>query len=212
VLGGAAFSLPPNPARYPHARVFSLQAQLVMVSTGQVVAQRSFTWAKYQAQDSNTLGLQAIYLPASAEDVSLVVPGLAFFDLKLPLLGSDQWDRADLRDKDHLAQLQGAVFTAAYWADSPDEAVKRFEEAFRRTYAAKPGVLAAQAYDAAALMGGELVAGATDRASLRAGLAHVSNFAGVSGRCSFAGGHQDAVKRPAFVAVQDGALVLLKEQ
>jgi len=209
VLMGGAAGVAPDPARQPNKRLFSLTAQLLDVATGTIIAQKSFGWSKYQAPPSNGLGLQALFIPSSAVDVALVAPDMVFFDLRVPLLGSDQWDRPELRE--HLPELEGAVFTDAYWPDSPDEAVKRFDDAYRLKYAAKPGLLAAQAYDAAALMAMAIHNGATDRASLRGGLARIENYTGVSGRTSF-GGHQDAVKRPAFVAVQASALHLLREQ
>jgi branched-chain amino acid transport system substrate-binding protein len=181
---------------------------LVDSQAGTLCAERGFTWTQYEAPPPNPLGLQAVYLPASAEDVALAVPDMQFFDLDIPLLGSDQWDRPELGD--HLAELDGAVFTAAYWADSPDAAVQRFDAAYRRAYAAKPDVLAAQAYDAAGLMAAAIFSGVGDRASLRAWLTRVDGYDGAGGHFGFRGS-QDADKRPALVAVKDGALILLKE-
>jgi ABC-type branched-subunit amino acid transport system substrate-binding protein len=208
VLIGSAASLPPDPLKWPDRGVFSLKAGLLDVSTTALCAQRAFTWTQYEAPAPNPLGLQAVYLPASAEDVVEAVPNMQFFDLNVPLLGSDQWDRPELSD--HLAELNGSVFTAAYWGDSPDPAVARFDQAYRKAYAAKPDVLAAQAYDAAGLMAGAIFSGISDRASLRAALARVQGYDGASGHFGFFGS-QDADKRPALVAVKNGALVLLKE-
>ncbi|HTB22374.1 MAG TPA: penicillin-binding protein activator [bacterium] len=208
VLMGAAAALPSDPVRWPNRGVFSLKAVLLDLSTTAVCAQRAFSWTQYEAPPANPLGLQAVYVPASAEDVVEAVPNMQFFDLYLPLLGSDQWDRPELRD--HLPELNGSVFTAAYWGDSPDAAVRRFDDAYRRAYAAKPDVLAAQAYDAADLMAAAIFSGISDRASLRAALARVQGYDGASGHFGFLGS-QDADKRPALVAVKNGALILLKE-
>ena len=208
VLMGASAALPPDPVKWPDRGLFSLSARLVDSLAGTVCAERGFTWTQYEAPPPNPLGLQAVYLPASAEDVALAVPDMQFFDLDIPLLGSDQWDRPELSD--HLAELDGAVFTAAYWADSPDAAVQRFDAAYRRAYAAKPDVLAAQAYDAAGLMASAIFSGVSDRASLRAWLTHVDGYDGAGGHFGFRG-RQDADRRPALVAVKDGALILLKE-
>lgn len=212
VLAGGSAELVSGPASAglpSKRRNFAVAAQLVDPRKSEVAAVRRFTWTKYKPPPPNPLGLQALYLPAPAEDVTRVAPGLVFFDLHLPLLGSDQWDRNEL--KEHLAELEGAVFTAAYWADSPDPVVKAFDLAYRKAYAARPGLLAAQAYDAATLVLGRLSAGASDRAALRAALAGISGYDGVSGRCGF-DGHQDAVKRPSLVGISHGALNLLKER
>jgi len=208
VLMGASSALPPDPVKWPDRGLFSLSARLVDSLAGTVCAERGFTWTQYEAPPPNPLGLQAVYLPASAEDVALAVPDMQFFDLDIPLLGSDQWDRPELSD--HLAELDGAVFTAAYWADSPDAAVQRFDAAYRRAYAAKPDVLAAQAYDAAGLMAAAIFSGVGDRATLRAWLTRVDGYDGAGGHFGFRG-RQDADKRPALVAVKGGALILLKE-
>ncbi|MGH7443176.1 MAG: ABC transporter substrate-binding protein, partial [bacterium] len=150
VLTGWTAALPPNPVKWPNRGVYSLETRLLDALTATTCARKDFTWTQYQAPPSNSLGLQALYLPASAEDVNAVVPDMQFFDLSLPLLGSDQWDRPELRD--HLPELEGDVFTTAYWGASPDTAVKHFDAAYRAAYAAKPDVLAAQAFDAATLM------------------------------------------------------------
>jgi ABC-type branched-subunit amino acid transport system substrate-binding protein len=109
-----------------------------------------------------------------------------------------------------LPDLEGAVFTAAYWPDSPDEGVRRFEADYSKVYAERPGLLAAQAYAAARLGLERLRAGARDRGALRAALSRVDNWAGVSGRTTF-DGRQDAVKRPTLIQVRGGALEVLKE-
>jgi len=140
--------------------------------------------------------------------VARVLPALQFFDLKVPLMGSDQWDRPELGE--HLAELEGSIFSDAWWSDNPAEGAKRFSAAFRQAYAAKPGLLSAEAFDSAALLLRVLQGGVTDRASLRAALARVSGFDGVTGRTSFEG-HQDAVKRPTLVEIRGGAEHLVEE-
>ncbi len=208
VLVGKTATLPPDPVRWPNRGLYSLDAQLLDSLTGAVVAHRDFTWTQYQAPPSNTLGLQAVYMPAGAEDVVAAVPDMLFFDLNVPLLGSDQWDRPELRD--HLAELEGDVFTTAYWGDSPDPGVRRFDAAYRAAYAAKPDVLAAQAYGAAALMARAILGGVSDREGLRSWLTGVSGYDGACGHFGFRQG-QDADRRPALVGVRKGAFTLIQE-
>jgi ABC-type branched-subunit amino acid transport system substrate-binding protein len=208
VLGGAtAEDL--SPSAKLTRRSFGVVAQLLDPRASAVVSQRRFAWTKYKAPPPNPLGLQAIYLPAAAEDVARVLPALQFFDLKVPLMGADQWDRPELGE--HLAELEGSIFSDAWWSDSPADGPKRFSAAFRQAYAAKPGLLSAEAFDSAALMLRVLQGGVGDRASLRAALARVSGFDGVTGRTSFEG-HQDAVKRPTLVEIRGGAEHLIEER
>lgn len=206
VLGGGSAEFSPDKPR--RDRSFSLLAQVWNAPRGEIGASRRFTWTKYRPPAGNPDGLQALFVPATAEDLGRLLPTLAFCELNLPLLGTDQWDRPELQQ--HLAELEGAVFSAAYWADSPEKAVQDFDAAYRAAYAARPGPLAAQAYDAASLVLQRAREGAKDRNALRAALASTHDWAGVSGRTSF-DGQQDAVKRPVLVRIHDGALAPLKE-
>jgi ABC-type branched-subunit amino acid transport system substrate-binding protein len=210
VLGGAtAVDLTATSRAKANRLVFALVAQLVDPVKLELVAQRRFTWTKYKAPEPNPLGLQALFLPSTAEDVARVIPALMFFDLRLPLLGGDQWDRPELAD--HLDQLQGSIYAVPWWPDAPTGVAKDFDQAYRQAYAARPGQLAAQAYDAARIVLRCLAGGAADRASLRSALSRVSDFDGASGRTSFEG-HQDAVKRPALIEVLDGAQHMIEER
>jgi ABC-type branched-subunit amino acid transport system substrate-binding protein len=209
ILGGASLEIEPvkqRPGR--RDRHFELLAQLVDPASGEVAASRRIHWTKYQPPDPNPLGLQALYLPSTAEDLSRLVPTLAFCELNVPLLGSDQWDRPELHRL--LPEIEGAVFSAAYWPDNPDEAVQRFDAAYRTAFAARPGLLSAQAFDAASLVLDRLRSGYDTRDSLREALSRVHAWQGVTGRTSFSG-RQDAIKRPALVRVHEGALQLIKE-
>ena len=210
VLGGGAAEALSDTAtmsakelsRYNKARWFNLVAQVLETGTAEVVATRRFQFSKYKAPPSNSLGLQAVYLPAPAAEVAQLAPNLRFFDLKVTLLGSDLWDQPELGR--HLEELEGACFTTGFWTDSERESVKRFSLAYKQAYAAKPGLLSAQAYDAAHLMLEALAHGAGDRVALRAALAS-SELDGVSGKTSF-GGHQDAQKRLPIVKIEQGQL------
>jgi ABC-type branched-subunit amino acid transport system substrate-binding protein len=223
VLGGGSVEIPPDQKawaaalarggedavsarkelnRYSKARWFSLAAQIIDAQTGEVAASRRFQFSKYKQPPSNPLGLQAIYLPASGNDVAQAVPALRFYDLKLPLLGSDLWDQPALSR--HLEELEGAAFSTGFWPDSSRSEVQRFSTAYKQAYAAKPGLLAAQAYDSAKLMLGALAKGASDRVALREALL-AADFEGVSGRTSF-GGKQDAQKRLPIIEITHGQL------
>jgi ABC-type branched-subunit amino acid transport system substrate-binding protein len=188
--------------RYSKARWFNLAAQIIDTQTGEVVSSRRFQFSKYKQPPSNALGLQAIYLPASGNDVAQAVPNLRFYDLKTTLLGSDLWDQPALSR--HLEELEGACFSTGFWPDSARPEVQRFSAAYKQAYAAKPGLLAAQAYDAAKLMINALAKGATDRVGLREALL-ASDLEGVSGRTSF-GGKQDAQKRLPIIEITHGQL------
>lgn len=209
VLGGGTAEIPLDPkadakeqARYAKARWFNVVAQVIDPAKAEIAASRRFQFSKYKAPPSNPLGLQAIYVPASAADVAQLVPSLRFYDLKTPLLGSDLWDQPELAR--HLGELEGACFSTGFWADSTRSEVQRFTQAYKVAYAAKPGLLTAQAYDAATLMLDAIGHGASDRSALREALSK-RDLEGVSGRTTFDGA-QDAKKRLPIIQIEQGQL------
>jgi ABC-type branched-subunit amino acid transport system substrate-binding protein len=208
ILSGGCAAAQPERSKRPRDRWFNVVAQVLDPQTGALPVYRRFAFGKYVAPPANPQGWQALYLPIAAEDLARLKPALTFCEMDLPLLGSDQWLRPDLQGI--LPELEGAVLTAPYWGESPDSAVRRFEESYAQAYAERPGLLAAQAYDAARLFLSRLDGGVRNRTALRDALARVDGWKGVSGRTSFAG-RQDAVKRPAFLRVHNGALEILKE-
>lgn len=209
LCGATALDLTATGRAAPNRVAYGLVAQVVDPHLGTVVAQRRFTWTKYKAPPANPLGLQTLFLPSNAEDVARVIPALLFFNLPVPLAGGDQWNRPELAD--HLDQLQGAIYAVPWWSQSPEGVAKAFDLAYRKTYAAEPGLLAAQAFDAACILLHCLKGGASDRATLRAALSRISDYDGVSGRTSF-DGRQDALKRPALIEVKGGVQQMIEER
>jgi Periplasmic binding protein len=189
-------------ARYAKARWFNLVAELIDTSTAEIVAQRRFQFSKYKTPPPNPLGIQGLYLPAPASDVTQIVPNLRFYDLKPVLFGSDLWELPELAP--HLGDLEGASFSTGFWSDSTRPEVQHFTNAYKQAYAAKPGLLAAEAYDAARIMLDALAHGVSDRMALRTALSS-ADLDGVSGHTSF-GGHQDAQKRLPIVEIKNGQL------
>jgi branched-chain amino acid transport system substrate-binding protein len=94
-----------------------------------------------------TPGFDAIFVPSDSAHVALIAPQLLFYDVKVPLLGSNTWNSPDLM---RLADrsLEGSVFVDGFFADSPDQNIREFVDRYRRRYEADPSLFAAQAYDA----------------------------------------------------------------
>jgi hypothetical protein len=150
------------------------------------------------------LDFDALFLPESHEKVVLIAPQLAFHDARgLRLLGTGSWNHPDLVaiGRDH---VEGARFTAAFFAESELEVVRDFAAAYEAAYAVPPVDLAAQGYDAANLLLAQLARGLTTREAAREGLLANGAQAGVTGVVSFAGG---ARKRPLLLGVDQGRIV-----
>jgi branched-chain amino acid transport system substrate-binding protein len=98
--------------------------------------------------------------------------------------------------------LEGAQFTAGFFADSTEAPVQAFVKAYKERYATLPGTLAAQAFDAASILCG-LLGSAANREDLRDQLETLREFKGVTGATTF-GGRHDASKKLAVLQVQHG--------
>ena len=107
--------------------------------------------------------------------------------------------------------MEGAVFTAAFHAESRIPFVEEFTRRFRATFATEPTFVAAQAFDAANLVLAQLVAGRRDREALLAGLLATHAWPGVSGVTSV-DGDGGAEKRPFLLGVEDGRIVSVDER
>lgn len=98
-----------------------------------------------------TPGFDAVFLPGKPVHVALLAAQLAFYDINVPLLGSDSWYSPDLL---HWANksVEGGVFPTGFFLESPDPGVQRFVQRYRERFHADPTIFAAQAYDAALLI------------------------------------------------------------
>jgi ABC-type branched-subunit amino acid transport system substrate-binding protein len=128
----------------------------------------------------------ALFMPDYADRIGLIAPQLAFYGIQdLPLLGISGWNSPELL---RLAgrYVEGAVFADGFFLDSPYPFVREFIDLFRETYAEAPSLLEAQAFDCANILFAQLDNPAVkDRASLRAAIANLQNYPGVTGVTSF---------------------------
>jgi branched-chain amino acid transport system substrate-binding protein len=109
------------------------------------------TTSKGIVRPTYTPGFDAIFLPGEYNQVALIAPQLLFYDIKVPLLGSNGWNSLELlRLADR--SLEGAIFVDGFFLDSPDPGIREFVERYRRRYQSNPTLFAAQAYDAARLI------------------------------------------------------------
>jgi ABC-type branched-subunit amino acid transport system substrate-binding protein len=126
-------------------------------------------------------GFDAIYLPGYAEDVGLLVPQLAYYNIDaVQVLGSHNWESIELiRRGEHF--VNGAIFTHGFFVDSPHTDIAEFVAAYRRAYGEQPTLFSAQAYDSMEMILSSLLQGARSRKEILDGILSLQNFPGVSG-------------------------------
>jgi branched-chain amino acid transport system substrate-binding protein len=154
-----------------------------------------------------TPSFDALYLPGYAERVGLLIPQLAFYNITgKAMIGSNNWDSPDLIERAG-RHAEGAVFFDGFFPESTDPAVKAVIDAYRSAYQEEPGILPAQAYDAAAMVLSLLKEHKDTPLAIKDGLQSLTNFPGISGLTSFAGSGE-AQKRLFLIKIEDDKFVL----
>jgi len=155
-----------------------------------------------------TPGFDALFLPGSSNQIALLAPQLRFYDIKVPLLGSNTWNSPDLlRLADR--SIEGSVFVDGWFQESQDPAMRDFVEQYRRKYQTNPTLFAAQAYDATRLVLETIRKGATSGKGVREQLLKSQDLPSLGGPAAFGpGGTLD--RRVFLIQVKQGKLVQLE--
>ncbi len=132
---------------------------------------------------SSVPGLDALFLPGRPSDVAFLSAQLAFFDITVPLLGTNGWNHPTLLTWGRRT-LEGGLFGDALFLQSPDPTVQHFVARYRERFQTDPSIFAAQAYDAMSTILATVRRGATTGAEVREQLSHrhdLPTLHGVSG-------------------------------
>ena len=111
-------------------------------------------------------GFDALFLPGHPTDAAFLAAQLAFFDVNVPLLGTNTWNHPNLL-KWGRSSIEGGVFGDALFLDTTDPDVRRFITAYRERFQADPSIFAVQAYDAMRVILDTIRRGATTGADVR---------------------------------------------
>jgi ABC-type branched-subunit amino acid transport system substrate-binding protein len=158
-----------------------------------------------------TPGFDALYLPGHAERVGLIIPQLAFYNIKgVAMIGSNDWHSPDLIERAE-RHVEGAVFTDGFFPESVDPAIKPVIDAYRSAYQEDPDLLSVQAYDAAMMVLMLLKEHKDTPPAIREGLLAMKEYPGISGVTTFPGSGE-AQKKLFLIKVQDGKFVLFNPE
>ncbi|MDC4203405.1 MAG: penicillin-binding protein activator [Candidatus Manganitrophus sp.] len=161
---------------------------------------------KRKKEVSYTPGFDAIFLPGDAGKAGLMIPQLAFHNIKdIPLLGTSGWNTPEFL-KLVGPYAEGATFIDGFFVGSPDPMVRKFVGQYRAKFQQEPDLFAAQAFDAARLVLAALEGGALTSRDVKAALANTKDFQGVSGLVSEIR-DGEVLKKPILIQVQRGKLV-----
>ncbi len=156
---------------------------------GQVVASETFTEDNLeiteQLQRINDSGAELIFLPYVSELVKLHVRAARQSGFAGTLLGSDTWSHGI--DPTENPEFHGSYFSDLWASDQAGERATAFIESYRRAFGTAPTASAALSYDAVSMIAQVIGDGGTEPDAIRAGLASMSSFQGVSGTIGFRG-------------------------
>ncbi len=149
----------------------------------------------------------ALYLPGYADQIGLLIPQLVFYNISgIAIIGSNNWHSPDLLERAR-RYAEGTVFVDGFFPESTDPAIKTIIDAYHSAYQQEPDILAAQAYDAAAMVLALLGEHKDTPLAIRDGLLSLKDFPGISGATTFAG-TGEAQKKLFLVKIQDGKFTL----
>jgi branched-chain amino acid transport system substrate-binding protein len=128
----------------------------------------------------------AIFIPDSPRTAGLIIPQLAFYDVKdIYLLGTNLW-HSDLLIEMAGQYVQGAIMPDGFFAESAEPAVQDFVQIFEETYQEKPGFIEAVVYDSAMIIFGVLnKPDLRFKSELKNELLNMTDFSGITGPIYF---------------------------
>jgi len=186
---------------------FKASASIVN-SSGKTVSGIEFPFSVSTKPQVTSLGLDAIYIPQSTADSDNIISHLAFFDLKSTYLGTSRWYNEKLLLQPS-AGLDGAVFTASFFAGSENPAVSGFTSVYRSMYFEEPDELASFGYEAASLILSGLGNGVKSREEMDKYLVSLNGYNGLSGSITFSGGR--FVKSPVISKISGGTVSEIRD-
>jgi ABC-type branched-subunit amino acid transport system substrate-binding protein len=148
----------------------------------------------------------ALFIPESHEKVVLLAPQLAFHEATgARLLGTSDWYDPELVSiaRHH---VEGAIFAAHFFPESPLPFVQHFAERFQSAFATAPDAFGAQGFDAANLVLVQLARQRNSREDLREGMLSTRAYPGVTGVLSILA-DGNAHKRPFLLGVERGRII-----
>lgn len=141
---------------------------------------------KQEQEPEAIVDFDAIFIPDAPERAGLIIPQLAFYDVKdVYLLGTNLW-HCDSLIKMARSYVQNAIMPDVFFAESSSKQVTDFVAVFEQTFKEKPEFIEAVFYDSAMIL--FQIVSRPDiryRSSIKSALMNLNNFQGVTGLTSF---------------------------
>lgn len=142
------------------------------------------------------VAIDAIYIPASPEQLTQLLPQIDFYNLDAIYLGSEGWGDKQVYDLGREV-LKTSYFTSSRVNGGVTPAARQFAKNFRDKYGREPGHLEAVGYDAMGLICGALQSSRYSRSEIAEYLKNINDYRGIAGVVSF-GEKRDNIFMPIY--------------
>lgn len=191
--------------------IAEIYKQVLEAAGGEVVAFESYTtgetdFTKQLTRIRNS-GAEVLFLPNYENEVPLQAEQAHRLGLDIPIIGSDAWGTIAPENR---AELEGDYFSTHYAPDIVEEPARTFIENYAGMYGHTPDDVAALTYDAFGLLFQAIQSqGMAEPEAIRAGLAGIESFVGVTGNMKYSGSG-DPIKSAVVLQVVNGQFVFYK--
>ncbi|MFC6673287.1 ABC transporter substrate-binding protein [Marinobacterium aestuariivivens] len=149
-------------------------------------------------------GAEGVFLPNYYNEVPQQIRQLRAQGMDPVWIGSDSWAQIP---PVHRRLMEGAYFSALFFADSDEPKVREFVARYRERYEREPTDIAALTYDGVGLLAAAVsAAGSLEPGAIRDSLATLDRYQGVTGEVTYTGSG-DPVKSATILRVEDGRFV-----
>ena len=155
-------------------------------------------------------GFEAIFIPDVPSKAGLIVPQLAYLDLRnIYLLGTNLWHSQKIIDMAEEFLKDWVIITEGFFLENESEEVRNFAYTFEEKYGKKPGFIEAISYDTAMMLFQTVsIPNIRFPDDVKKELNNITNFQGLTGLTSF-GSSRDAQKKLYILTVSEGRFVEL---
>ena len=130
--------------------------------------------------------VDGLLIPARANDARLIVPQLIYYDIRIPIFGSANWNEPELLRKNQ-AVLQNLYFISDYYIETESDNYRRMAKDFKKNFGKEPERMELYGYDTMNALLTVIKSGASTRESVRQGLLAMPVYHGLCRNISFQG-------------------------
>ena len=175
--------------------------------------EKSENWDIKENEESEAIvDFDAVFIPDAPKKSGLIIPQLAFYDVKdTYLFGTNLWHSDNLIDMAY-KHAQGAIMPDGFFAESKSQNVKQFVNGYNEIFHQEPGFIEAVAYDTALIL--FQIVSRPDvrfRSVIKNELKRLDGFQGVTGLTSF-DNNGDAIKNLYLLQIRGQRFVELERR